>query len=82
MSELHRFDTKPIVANESDDSDSEIFRVKRPSSLKAERRIANDAMSTKHSEQQVLSNIFMDDLISSSCISASCSLSLSRHFST
>lgn len=44
-------DTKPIV-DESDDSDSEIFRVKRPSSLKAERRNMNDAMSSKHTEQQ------------------------------
>lgn len=43
---------KPIVDNESDDSDSEIFRVKRPSSLKAERRNAN-VVSSKHSEQQV-----------------------------
>lgn len=48
-------DMKPIV-DESDDSDSEIFRVKRPSSLKAERRNMNDAMSSKHTEQQVLSN--------------------------
>ncbi|CAJ1931074.1 unnamed protein product [Sphenostylis stenocarpa] len=47
---LQRFDTKPI-ADESDDSDSEIFRVKRPSSLKAERRNMNDAMSSKHAEQ-------------------------------
>lgn len=51
-----RFDTKSIV-DESDDSDSEIFRVKRPSSLKAERRNMNDAMSSKHTAQQVLSNI-------------------------
>ena len=52
---LQRFDTKPI-ADESD-SDSEIFRVKRPSSLKAERRHMNDVMSSKQTEQQVLSNI-------------------------
>ncbi|XP_020216561.1 lysine-specific demethylase JMJ706 isoform X2 [Cajanus cajan] len=50
--EFQRFDTKPVV-DESDDSDSEIFRVKRPSSLKAERRNMNDAnMSSKHTEQQ------------------------------
>ncbi|KAL2348905.1 hypothetical protein Fmac_002905 [Flemingia macrophylla] len=50
--ELQKFDAQPIM-NESDDSDSEIFRVKRPSSLKAERRNMNDAsMSSKHTEQQ------------------------------
>eukprot|EP00256_Glycine_max_P055155 XP_014622207.1 jmjC domain-containing protein isoform X3 [Glycine max] len=49
--DLQRFDKKPVV-NESDDSDSEIFRVKRPSSLKAERRNMNDAMSSKHTAQQ------------------------------
>lgn len=54
--DLQRFDKKPVV-NESDDSDSEIFRVKRPSSLKAERRNMNDAVPSKHTEQQVLSNI-------------------------
>ncbi|XP_061349595.1 lysine-specific demethylase JMJ13-like [Gastrolobium bilobum] len=43
---LHKFDTKIIVDNDSDDSDPGIFRVKRPSSLRAERR--------KHSEQQGL----------------------------
>ncbi|MED6143707.1 hypothetical protein PIB30_008348 [Stylosanthes scabra] len=52
--DLHRSDAKPIVDNESDDSDSEMFRVKRPSSLKAERRSANDALSMKYSEQQGL----------------------------
>lgn len=38
----------------SDDSDSEIFRVKRRSSLKVEKRTFNDAMSLKNSEHQVL----------------------------
>lgn len=52
--DLHRSDVKPFVDNRSDDSDSEMFRVKRPSSLKAERRSANDALTVKHSEQQVL----------------------------
>ncbi|KHN38951.1 Lysine-specific demethylase REF6 [Glycine soja] len=51
-----RFDTKSIV-DESDDSDSEIFRVKRPSSLKAERRNMNDAVPSKHTEQQGLKRL-------------------------
>ncbi|XP_061343061.1 lysine-specific demethylase JMJ13 isoform X2 [Gastrolobium bilobum] len=54
--DLHKFDTKPIVDSESDDSESEMFRVKRPSSLKAERRNLN-AMSSKHSEQQGLQRL-------------------------
>lgn len=52
---VQRFDTKPIL--DESDSDSEIFRVKRPSSLKAERRNMNDVMSSKQTEHQVLSNI-------------------------
>ncbi|KAK7252509.1 hypothetical protein RIF29_36496 [Crotalaria pallida] len=55
--DLHGSDTKPIVSNESDDSDSEMFRVKRPSSLKAERRNVTDAMSSKRSEQQGLKRL-------------------------
>ncbi|KAK7360918.1 hypothetical protein VNO77_02936 [Canavalia gladiata] len=43
-----------VVDNESDDSDSGIFRVKRPSSLKAQRRNVSRAMISRHSEQQVL----------------------------
>ncbi|KAK7309649.1 hypothetical protein RJT34_06548 [Clitoria ternatea] len=54
--DVQKFNTKPLV-DESDDSDSEIFRVKRPSSLKAERRNMNDAMSSKHSEQQGLKRL-------------------------
>ncbi|XP_027360817.1 lysine-specific demethylase JMJ706-like isoform X2 [Abrus precatorius] len=54
--DLQRFDTTPIV-DENDDSDSEIFRVKRPSSLKAERRSMNDAVSSKNSEQQGLKRL-------------------------
>lgn len=50
---LQRYDTKPIVDNESDDSDSGMFRVKRPSALKAERRNVNKVLSSKNSEQQV-----------------------------
>lgn len=37
----------------SDDSDSEIFRVKRRSSLKVDKRSVNDISSSKHSENQV-----------------------------
>ncbi|KAL1315779.1 lysine-specific demethylase JMJ13-like [Arachis hypogaea] len=55
--DLHRSDVKPFVDNRSDDSDSEMFRVKRPSSLKAERRSANDALTVKHSEQQGLKRL-------------------------
>lgn len=42
------------VEHDSDDSDSEIFRVKRRSSLKVDKRNLNDAMSSKHSDHQVL----------------------------
>jgi hypothetical protein len=52
LHDLQKPVTKPIVDNDSDDSDSGIFRVKRPSSLKAEKRNAKVAAS-KHSEQQV-----------------------------
>lgn len=72
--DLQRSDVKPIVDNESDDSDSGIFRVKRPSSLKAERRNMN-AMSSKHSEQQVC-EISKVDLISPSCISTGYSVTM------
>lgn len=37
----------------SDDSDSEIFRVKRRSSLKVEKRTINDVSPSNHSENQV-----------------------------
>lgn len=53
--DLYKLEMKHIVDNESEDSDSEIFRVKRPSSLMAERRNGNDGMSSKHSNHQVLS---------------------------
>ncbi|XP_027913571.1 lysine-specific demethylase JMJ706 isoform X1 [Vigna unguiculata] len=55
QSGFQRVDTKPI-ADESD-SDSEIFRVKRPSSLKAERRNMNDVTSSKQTEQQGLKRL-------------------------
>lgn len=54
--DLQRPDMKPLVDNESDDSDSGIFRVKRPSSLKAEKRNAK-AMSLRRSEQQRLKRL-------------------------
>ncbi|XP_062026657.1 lysine-specific demethylase JMJ13 isoform X1 [Rosa rugosa] len=45
-------EVRPIVDQGSDDSDSEIFRVKRRSSLKVERRIINDVLPSNHSENQ------------------------------
>lgn len=50
--DLHRSEVKPCVDQYSDDSDSEIFRVKRRSSLKVEKRVVNDVPS-KNSEHQV-----------------------------
>ena len=41
----------------SDDSDSEIFRVKRHSLVKVEKRNANDASSVKHFDHQVSSMV-------------------------
>lgn len=57
--DLHGLEVKPIVDNDSDDSDPGIFRVKRPSSLKAEKRNLNAATSYKYSEQQVLSKFHL-----------------------
>ncbi|KAK7386640.1 hypothetical protein VNO78_26974 [Psophocarpus tetragonolobus] len=49
---------KFTVDNESDDSDSGNFRVKRPSSLKAERRNVRGAVSSsRHFEQQALKQL-------------------------
>ena len=50
---------------DSDDSDSEIFRVKRRTSLKVDKRDVNEAIRAKHSDHQVY---FVDVLISNSCI--------------
>ncbi|XP_028754703.1 lysine-specific demethylase JMJ706 [Neltuma alba] len=55
--DLYRLEMKSMVNNDSDDSDSEIFRVKRPSSLKAERRNGNDQMCPKHSDHQGLKRL-------------------------
>ncbi|GAV73199.1 JmjC domain-containing protein/JmjN domain-containing protein/zf-C5HC2 domain-containing protein [Cephalotus follicularis] len=46
----------PILDHFSDDSDSEVFRVKRRS-LKVEKRVVNDAMISKHSENQGLKRL-------------------------
>ena len=46
-------EVKPSVDEQSDDSDLEIFRVKRRSSVKVEKRVVNDAASSKYSEHQV-----------------------------
>lgn len=45
------------VVDECSDSDSEIFRVKRRSSVKVEKRSINDAASSKHSENQGLKRL-------------------------
>ena len=50
---VHGLEAKPSVDEQSDDSDSEIFRVKRRSSLKVEKRFVNDASSSKNYEHQV-----------------------------
>lgn len=62
---LQKFGVKPTVDQDSDDSDSEIFRVKRRSSLKVEKRDVNDAMHAKQSDHQVC---FRNVLISVVCI--------------
>lgn len=49
----HGSQVMPIGDHYSDDSDSEIFRVKRRSSVKAEKKTANNVMISKFSEQQV-----------------------------
>ncbi|XP_022638684.1 lysine-specific demethylase JMJ706 isoform X3 [Vigna radiata var. radiata] len=54
MGNVHRLEKKLIVDNKSDDSDSGIFRVKRPSSLKAERRNIRGATFSTNSGQQEL----------------------------
>lgn len=43
----------PSVDQDSDDSDSEIFRVKRRSTQKVDKRNTNDGMSSMHSDHQV-----------------------------
>lgn len=50
---FHGLEAKPVIDHYSDDSDSEIFRVKRRSSAKMEKRNANDASFVKHFDHQV-----------------------------
>ena len=54
---FHGSEIKPVVDQYSDDSDSEIFRVKRRSSVKVEKRNANDASPVKHFDHQVSSMV-------------------------
>uniref|UniRef100_A0A2P2LCK7 JmjC domain-containing protein n=1 Tax=Rhizophora mucronata TaxID=61149 RepID=A0A2P2LCK7_RHIMU len=49
--DLHGLEVRPCVDQHSDDSDSEIFRVKRRSSQKMEKRVVDD-VSSKNSEHQ------------------------------
>jgi hypothetical protein len=62
---LHRPGVKHVVDQDSDDSDSEIFRVKRRTSLKVDKRDVNEAIRAKHSDHQVY---FVDVLISNAYI--------------
>ncbi|KAH8521536.1 hypothetical protein H0E87_002539, partial [Populus deltoides] len=57
QSNLCELEAKPSVDEQSDDSDSEIFRVKRRSSLKVEKRVVNDASSSKNYEHQGLKRL-------------------------
>lgn len=52
-------EVRPTVENDSDGSDSEIFRVKRRSSLKVDKRNINDVVSSKHSDNQVCFVFFL-----------------------
>ncbi|XP_059444192.1 lysine-specific demethylase JMJ13 isoform X1 [Corylus avellana] len=54
---LHRPGVKHIVDQDSDDSDSEIFRVKRRTSLKVDKRDAIEAIRAKHSDHQGLKRL-------------------------
>lgn len=53
---LHRSEVRPAADQQSDDSDSEIFRVKRRSSVKVEKRSVNDGGTSKNSSQVLLCN--------------------------
>ncbi|CAJ1941914.1 unnamed protein product [Sphenostylis stenocarpa] len=59
MAHVHGLE-KNVVDNESDDSDTGIFRVKRPSSLKAERRNVRGATFSTNSAQQGLEQLKKD----------------------
>ncbi|GKU95806.1 hypothetical protein SLEP1_g9123 [Rubroshorea leprosula] len=57
LGNLHQSNCKPTVDQDSDDSDSQIFRVKRRSSLNVERRTTNQAISSKYSAHQGLKRL-------------------------
>lgn len=63
---LHGSDVRAALDQGSDDSDSEIFRVKRRSSLKVQKRTYKDAVFLKNSEHQVLFSKALS-LISDAC---------------
>ncbi|CAK9187295.1 unnamed protein product [Ilex paraguariensis] len=48
---IHEAEVRPFVDQDSDESDSEIFRVKRRSSAKIEQRNANNAMTSSYAHQ-------------------------------
>ncbi|KAF8380738.1 hypothetical protein HHK36_028228 [Tetracentron sinense] len=54
---FHGAQVMPIGVQYSDDSDSEIFRVKRRSSVKVEKRTVNTTMMLKFNEQQGLKRL-------------------------
>ncbi|XP_022739027.1 lysine-specific demethylase JMJ706-like isoform X2 [Durio zibethinus] len=54
---VHEPVTRSIVDQDCDSSDSEIFRVKRRSFVKVEKRNGNDTMSSKRSEHQGLKRL-------------------------
>ncbi|KAK6263343.1 hypothetical protein QUC31_009159 [Theobroma cacao] len=54
---VHEPESRSTVDQDSDGSDSEIFRVKRRSFLKIEKRNANDTMSSKNCEHQGLKRL-------------------------
>ncbi|XP_022756969.1 lysine-specific demethylase JMJ706-like [Durio zibethinus] len=54
---VHEPVSRSIVGQDSDSSDSEIFRVKRRSFLKVEKRYGSDTMSSKNSEHQGLKRL-------------------------
>ena len=51
LRENQRKDVRPTEDNESDESDSEIFRVKRRSSVKIEQRCGQDPLSISFDHQ-------------------------------
>ncbi|KAK4252708.1 hypothetical protein QN277_014451 [Acacia crassicarpa] len=72
---LDELEMTPIVDKEDSDSDSEIFRVKRPSSLKAEKRNVSTTMSSRHSDPQGMKRLKREDEGSSPTQGMECSRS-------